>query len=464
MSSSEHTSFLDRTLVSLRNAWREFMSSGHAIKPLILDPDLPDSDLALLRKLMNECLEARGGEVSSRARAAVLGQAYLGLHETGRQRYLELLAKDFTIRKESLLEVKSRIDELEDNPGIASHLRELLTPPRLKLLTQFNDLPQGVKFLVDLRSDMRSFMKNNRDLKALDDDLRALLESWFDVGFLELRQLTWHEPASLLEKLIEYEAVHEISSWHDLRNRLDSDRRCFAFFHPCMPEEPLIFVEIALVKGMASNVQILLDEKAPAINPGTANTAIFYSITNTQAGLQGIRFGGFLIKRVVDHLAREFPRLKTYATLSPVPGFVNFLRTLPEDEKRALVDVHDLTSLAEIAGNRSLEEIILSDGWFRNEELAEGMKNLLMRICAHYLVREKRDEKALDLVADFHLNNGARLEHINWLADISEHGMRQSAGIMVNYLYKLSDIEKNHELYCDSGNIAASAAVNTLLK
>ena len=321
-----------------------------------------------------------------------------------------------------------------------------------------------MKFLVDLRSDMRSFMKNNRDLKALDDDLRALLESWFDVGFLELRQLTWHEPASLLEKLIEYEAVHEISSWHDLRNRLDSDRRCFAFFHPCMPEEPLIFVEIALVKGMASNVQILLDEKAPAINPGTADTAIFYSITNTQAGLQGIRFGGFLIKRVVDHLAREFPRLKTYATLSPVPGFVNFLRTLPEDEKRALVDVHDLTSLAEIAGNRSLEEIILSDGWFRNEELAEGMKNLLMRICAHYLVREKRDEKALDLVADFHLNNGARLEHINWLADISEHGMQQSAGIMVNYLYKLSDIERNHELYCDSGNIATSAAVNTLLK
>lgn len=440
------------------------MFSGRDIKHLDLNPDLPDADITLLRRLMHECLEGKGGVVSSHSRAAVLGQAYLGLNKTGRKRYLEVLAKDFMLGKEAIQEAKVKIDELEHSPEQASYLRELLIPPRLKLLTEFNDLPQGVKFLVDLRSDLRSFMDKDPDLKALDRDLRGLLESWFDVGFLELRRLTWNEPAALLEKLIEYEAVHAISSWRDLRNRLDSDRRCYAFFHPCMPDEPLIFVEVALVKGMSDSIQELLDEEAPDISKHDADTAIFYSITNTQQGLQGIRFGSFLIKQVVDYLSRDLPNLKTFATLSPVPGFARFLRTLPEDRERALVKDRELSEIENATGKKRLSEIITTDGWHRDFGASDTIREVFLRVCAYYLVEAKSGKKALDRVADFHLNNGARLEYIHWLSDISEKGLQQSAGIMVNYLYKLSDIDKNHELYRESGKVVTSAAVSSLLK
>jgi len=464
LTQAETPGILDRTLVNIRKTWRDFMSGGREIKHLDLAPDLPDKDLALLKKSMQECLEGKGGEVSSRARAAVLGQAYLGLNKTGRKRYLEVLANDFTLDKEVILTLKEKIDELVTHPEQASYLRELLIPPRLKLLTEFNDLPQGVKFLVDLRSDLRSFMDTDAALKNFDHELRGLLESWFDIGFLELKLLTWNEPASLLEKLIEYEAVHEISSWHDLRNRLDSDRRCFAFFHPCMPNEPLIFVEVALVKGLSANIQLLLDENAPAINPQEADTAVFYSITNTQSGLQGIRFGSFLIKRVVDHLASELKNLKNFATLSPVPGFVRFLRTLPEEKESLLVKDRERAEIENITGRKRLKDIITTEGWYQDIGASELIREVLLRTCAYYLVEAKNGMKALDRVADFHLNNGARLEYIHWLSDVSEKGLQQSAGIMVNYLYKLSDIEKNHELYSDSGKVAASAAVNSLLK
>ena len=464
MQQPESKGILDRALINLRKAWRGLMSTGREIKRLDLDPDLPEADIKLLRNLMHECLEGRGGEVSSHARSAVLGQAYLGLNETGRKRYLEVLAKDFTLDKAAIREVKTRIDELERSPELASYLRGLLTPPRLKLLTQFNDLPQGVKFLVDLRSDLRTFMIADPILKGLDDDLRGLLESWFDIGFLELKRLTWNEPASLLEKLIEYEAVHEISSWSDLRNRLDSDRRCYAFFHPSMPGEPLIFVEVALVNGISGSIQRLLDEDAPATNPEDADTAVFYSITNTQTGLQGIRFGGFLIKRVVDHLARDLPKLKTFATLSPIPGFVNFIMSLPESREHELLSAHARSELEKATGKQSLKEIITMPDWRQNSNGTDLIREILLRACAHYLVGEKRGRKALDPVADFHLNNGARLEYIHWLGDVSEKGLQQSAGMMVNFLYKLGDIEKNHELYCDSGKIVTSAAVNSLLK
>jgi malonyl-CoA decarboxylase len=455
--------FIERTLANLRKTWREFISPIQAIKPLTLSPGLPDPDRSRLRQLMLDCVAARGGEVSSRARAAVLGQAYLGLDRNGRKRYLELLARDFHVPRAAIEEARGMLDGLEEDPASAARLRELFTPPRLKLLRQFNDLPQGVKFLVDLRSDLRGFMDHDRDLAALDEDLRALLESWFDVGFLELRRLTWHEPASLLEKLIEYEAVHEIGSWHDLRNRLDSDRRCFAFFHPCLPEEPLIFVEIALVRGMAASIQVLLDETAPASDPNAADTAIFYSITSTQAGLRGIHFGGFLIKRVVDLLSREMPSLRTFATLSPVPGLAGFLESLTDERLEELVGRAPLKTLFDTANVKDLKAILSRDDWRENPDLEEAMKNVLLRVCAHYLVSEKKGNKARDPVADFHLNNGARLERINWLADTSENGLRQSAGIMVNYVYRLGEIEKNHELYRERGEVATSAVVNHLL-
>lgn len=464
MNQTASTGLINRTLANLRIAWRGLTSSGHEIKPLNLGPDLPDSDVTILKKLMQECVEAKGGEVSSRARAAVLGQAYLSLNDRGKIKYLEILVKDFAVSNESITEVKQKIEELENNPDLVSTIRDLLIPPRIKLLTRFNDLPQGVKFLVDLRADIRFFMNSVPALKSLDYDLRRLLKSWFDIGFLELKRITWNEPAALLEKLIEYEAVHEISSWSDLRNRLDEDRRCYAFFHPSMPDEPLIFIEVALVKGIAASIQTLLDEQEKPLDPKDADTAIFYSITNTQMGLQGIHFGGFLIKQVVDQLVMDLPNLNTFATLSPVPGFTDFINRLPDEKEKQILSEREQVELRELFGLESIKEILTNIDRLQNLVDSDTIKNILMKICAWYLVKEKRGQRALNPVADFHLNNGARLENINWMADVSEHGLRQSAGIMVNYVYKLSDIEKNHERYSDTGNIATSGNVTGLLK
>ena len=270
-----------------------------------------------------ECLQARGGEVSARKRAAALAERYRGLDETGKLDFLRALAAFDS----DALAVTRAIEKLSAAPDAAlraialAGLRRALEPPRLRLLTAFGAIPDGVKFLVMMRADLLRLKDDEPLLQALETDLKGLLGSWFDVGFLELRAIDWKSPAALLEKLVQYEAVHRIRTWRDLRNRLDSDRRCYAFFHPRMPDEPLIFVEVALERGMAASVQKLLDEKAPVLDAGQADTAVFYSINNCQRGLDGISFGNFLIKRVVELLAAEFPKLKTFCTLSPMPGF-----------------------------------------------------------------------------------------------------------------------------------------------
>ena len=289
-------------------------------------------------------------------------------------------------------------------------------------------------------------------LAPLEDDLRALLATWFDVDFLELRRIAWDTASgALLEKLIAYEAVHPIESWDDLKNRLDYDRRYFAYFHPRMPNEPLIFVEVALVNGMAGNVQALLDSAAPVQDPKTADAAIFYSINNAQRGLDGISFGNFLIKRVVDRLAQEFPNLKTFATLSPIPGFVSWLKAqLAQGDRGLLLPVERKvlgTALkVEKGGKGWLKQIIESGTWHQDEAVAKALRPILTRLCARYLVHEKRENgTAVDPVAHFHLSNGARMERINWMADRSPRGIRQSAGLMINYRYDLARIDANHE-------------------
>ncbi|MBU1947856.1 MAG: malonyl-CoA decarboxylase, partial [Candidatus Eisenbacteria bacterium] len=242
-----------------------------------------------MRKQMQDCLDAKGGEVSARLRAAELGRAYLHLNPTGRERFLGILAADFGVHREAVIKAAQEYQHAEggDNFEKECRLRDALIAPRVRLLTQFNDLPEGVKFLVDLRSDLLDNLKSHPEFQPLDWDLKSLLASCVDVGFLELRRISWDSPASLLEKLIAYEAVHEIESWTDLRNRLESDRRCYAFFHPHMPGEPLIFIEVALLDQMAGSIQVLLDTEAPEFNPRGARTAIFYSINNTQKGLRG---------------------------------------------------------------------------------------------------------------------------------------------------------------------------------
>jgi malonyl-CoA decarboxylase len=470
-------SLLNRTMQNLREAWREVAEWRGGLLSATLNPNLPDKDAEALKAQMRDCLEARGGEVSARARAANLGRIYLSLNARGRKRFLKILTTEFDIDRKAVDKAAARLqeagDDVEERARAERALRQALQPPRLRLLTQLNALPEGFHFLVDLRAELLDWRKDDLALAALERDLLSLLTSWFDVGFLELRRITWDSPASLLEKLIGYEAVHPIKSWDDLKNRLSSDRRCFAFFHPRMPNEPLIIVQVALVHGIADNVHTLLDETAPVLDPTEADTAIFYSISNAHEGLSGISFGNFLIKRVVDELTDEFKNLKTFATLSPIPGFRSWLdgklNEPGKDAEAELLTASDRKALAAAAGTGaepvSLKTLLQLPDWPRKPELAKALKHPLQRMCARYLAREKREGgAAYDRVAHFHLSNGSRIERLNWLADTSTKGMNQSAGMMVNYLYKLDDIEANHEAYRGEGKVMTSSAIRALLK
>ena len=443
MSEQLTATFLDRTVDRLGRMLRSAAGEARVRLTGQVRPELPEDDVARLRRQIDTCLSARGGEVSARARAAELGATYLGLAPTGQARLLLLLAEEYGLDKARLDDAIARYLAAEDKEAAAPWLRAALVSARVRLLRQFSSVPQGVKFLVDLRADIAGLLKRQPELAPLDHDLRELLAGWFDIGFLDLRRIGWDAPASLLEKLIAYESVHKIESWSDLKNRLDSDRRCYAFFHPRMPDEPLIFVEVALVNGIAGNVQTLLDEAAPAADANSADTAIFYSISNCQRGLAGVSFGDFLIKRVVEDLRKDLPKLGTFATLSPIPGFASWL--------------------AKEAGAQDLLSELARPNWHQEPETAARLEAPMLRHAARYLTAT-RDGKAVDRVAHFHLSNGARVERINWLGDTSAAGLRQSHGLMVNYRYKLDEIEGNHEAYVAEGQVRAVGAVAKLLK
>lgn len=476
---------IDRTIGNLRRAWKDLTGAALVKLTGVVRPELPEEDCRRLKREIDECLEGKGGEVSGRAMAANLGRTYLELNAEGRQKFLQLLADDYGVDEAALsksaktwLELQ-RGDSTQDSRQdaerrtVESDLRAALTPPRVRLLAQFNALPEGVKFLVDMRAELISLARHDPVLKGLDDDFKQLLTSWFDVGFLELRCITWNAPASLLEKLAQYEAVHAVRSWSDIKNRLALDRRCYAFFHPQMPDEPLIYVWVALVKGMADNVQKLLDVKRDFLeDPSDADSAIFYSISNAQRGLDGMSFGNFLIKRVVEDLATDFKNIKTFATLSPIPGFYAWLEEEVAQRPGILLSPSEQTALEErLAEHNGSENDIdvlraLTDCsiWQGEPALEEAVQPVLLRLCARYLVQGKRKDCACDRVAHFHLSNGARIERINWLGDRSPKGLRESCGMMVNYLYRSGDIEKNHEAYRGSGKIRTSNAIRALLK
>lgn len=457
---------LERGLRGLIGAWRGIAGGGEPM-PLVREGVLGPKDVDRLHGLFTECLEARGGEVSARARAAALGRLYLGLNDEGKRAFLQVLAKGFAADAAALDKAMAAVRDAAGDPiarqKAERRLRQALTPPRQKLLTQFTALPQGVKFLVDMRADALRFRKEAAEMAIVDADLEDLFVAWFDVGFLELHRITWNSPAALLEKLIAYEAVHAIESWDDLRNRLDADRRCYAFFHPRMPLEPLIFVEVALVKGIAGNVQALLDQASPVMDPAEADTAIFYSISNTQTGLRGISFGNFLIKRVVDDLSRELPHLKQFSTLSPIPGFRKWLEETVAQGAPDMVTAEAREKLREALGQRfskgMLPGLLKDFAWTDNATLAEALKPVLLRLCARYLLTAQEKGKPRDPVARFHLSNGASVHRLNWLGDRSKNGLKQSAGIMVNYLYRLDEIDQNHERFVRDSAIASSGEV-----
>ncbi|MDP1735593.1 MAG: malonyl-CoA decarboxylase [Sulfuritalea sp.] len=413
--------------------------------------------LAEWRRQLGECAEAKGGEVSARTRAAALAQTYLELDDTGRHAFLRLISLEFgpaPARVAAAHEAYQRAVDTERQWDAEAELRAALRSARIRILTQFNAIPQGVKFLVDLRADLLRYLDEDAELSPLDRELESRLAAWFDVGFLELQRITWASPAVLLEKLIKYEAVHEIRSWTDLKNRLDSDRRLYAFFHPRMPMEPLIFVEVALTDHLADSVQALLDEHAPVFDARRADTAIFYSISNTQTGLRGVSFGNFLLKRVIDDLQRDFPKLKHFATLSPLPGFSSWAKKNPRELAAAGLELE----LAQLATGE----------WAKDRALTRKVNESLAQLAARYLTLAKASRGdgrlPLDPVARFHLGNGARLERINALGDASPNGMKQSFGVMVNYLYDLDELEHNVESFAREGSIATSAAVRRLAR
>jgi malonyl-CoA decarboxylase len=453
----------DRAIRRIATVWRD-MASG-------VGGDEDDSVVAQMRA----CLASRGGEVSARNRAAKLAEAYLTLDVPGRVGFLRSLS-EFDSDAQAVASAYAEVQSAGDAASRATakaKLRRTLEPPRLRLLTQFTTIPDGMKFLVDLRATLLAHMRDDPHLQALEGDLRGLLANWFDVGFLELQRIDWSSPAVLLERLVGYEAVHEIRSWHDLKNRLDSDRRCYAYFHPRMPNEPLIFVEVAMVRGLADSVQHLLDQRAPVLDPKEADTAIFYSISNCQAGLAGISLGNFLIKRAVALLSAEFPNLKTFATLSPVPGFRRWLDGKLAEGDAGLLSDEEATSLrmaspagiaAPETGIAAMSAILARRHWFRDAAVLRAMEPVLLRLCARYLVSESRGRRAADSVAHFHLSNGARIERLNMCADTSDKGARESATVMVNYLYDPARIESNHEEYAGEGKRNASTAVRRMAR
>jgi malonyl-CoA decarboxylase len=396
-----------------------------------------------IRRQLRALVDEQASEGSVREHAAELATAYLALGEAGRLGVVSMIAAELATPEERAVEAARRIVEAESAEARTAAIhaaRAALGAPWLTLLTRFNTLPDGVKLLVDLRADVLAFAREHPELRPLERDLKQLLASWFDVGFLELQRVTWDSPASLLEKLSRSEAVHAVTGWDDLKNRLEPDRRFFAFFHPRMPGEPLIFVQVALVQGLATEIGPLLDPEAPLVDPAAADTAVFYSISSVQPGLHGISFGGFLIKQVVDRLRVELPQLKRFATLSPIPGLREWLshRDLPE-ELRALVAAP--------------------------APPPEALKTALLQLGAHYLLgARRRDGRALDPVANFHLTNGARVERLDWLADTSPAGVEQSLSLMVNYLYRLEEIDANHEAYVGERKIVASSAVEQLAR
>jgi malonyl-CoA decarboxylase len=408
-----------------------------------------------LVELAEHLLSGRG-EASGVALAREILTRYAELTTGPRIAFFEALAERFgpdTARMEAAFEAW----RAAPSDAAAAEVHAASEPRRQELFRRLNLAPGGTAALVRMREQLIDVLAHrDADLGQVDADFVHLFSSWFNRGFLVLRRIDWSTPAIVLEKIIRYEAVHEIRGWDDLRARIDPlDRRCYAFFHPALVDEPLIFVEVALTRDIPGAISPILATGREVADAEKARTAVFYSISNCQRGLAGVSFGSFLIKQVVEEISREMPKLATFVTLSPVTGFAAWLKRERELESSAVLTDGDKMQLA------ALDE----PGWWADPMLAERLQDAVMRAAGWYLVRGRNARGVpLDPVARFHLGNGARLERINWLADVSDKALAQADGLMVNYLYDLDDIEKNHEVYAEGRTVVASNAVQRLLR
>jgi len=395
-------------------------------------------------------LLADTGEVTGLQTGSALLDKFSRADQDHKLAFFQSLASDFDIDTEALTE---RTGEYEADRSAANltRLLEVAEPRRQELLRRLNGVPGGTETLVRMREDLLEILNKDASLARVDVDFEHLFSSWFNRGFLVLRPIDWTTPAHILEKIIKYEAVHAIDSWEDLRRRLQpADRRCFAYFHPAMPNEPLIFVEVALTASIAGSIQAVLTENRDPVLPEEAAAAIFYSISNCQKGLRGVSFGNFLIKQVATDLASSLPNIKTFITLSPMPGFMAWLKAQAEAEPEG-----PPAALYTVAG-----ELTPENADEATPEVVAGLKAL----AARYFLQEQRAKGGpIDPVARFHLGNGASLRTIHWLGDRSENGLRKSAGMMVNYLYDLKSVDANHEAYSRDGKVSASREVKSLL-
>ncbi|KQT45572.1 MCD, Malonyl-CoA decarboxylase MCD [Methylobacterium sp. Leaf456] len=450
-------SFLGDLLQTISDRGRDLISFGRG--------DLARTASAADLAKLCEDLISRRGEASGVALARLVLERYAALPLDERLAFLGLVADEFDADHAAVEEAITayRAQPSRTRLGV---LHEAAEPRSQELIRRLNLARGGTLALVRMREDLFVLRKRLKDqgaapatldaVDSLDSDFEHLFASWFNRGFLVLRHIDWSTPADILEKIIRYEAVHEIADWDELRRRIEPpDRRCFAFFHPALLDEPLIFVEVALTTAIAPAIQPILAHERETIPARAATTAIFYSISNCQKGLAGVTFGNFLIKQVVEDLAREIPSLKTFVTLSPVPGF----RTWLDRERRA--DAPQGLTREDVDTLRALD----GDAWRHDKAACEAVRRAMLPAAAAYFLRAKNPRgRPLDPVARFHLGNGARLERMNFLGDTSKNGMRQSYGLMVNYLYDLSAIEKNHETYANLGTVAASSTVSRELR
>jgi len=395
--------------------------------------------------LLAKCQELlhHRGEASGLALACEVISDYQALDAANRNLFFEALGDAFDADPQRIIAAANAYKTNRSNEQLTA-LGKAIEAPRVKLFRRMNMAPDATSVLVKMRGALLQLLPDRPELKRVDTDLKHQFVSWFNRGFLELRVIDWNSPAAVLERIIQYESVHAIQGWEDLRSRLRENRMCFAFFHPAMPDDPLVFVEVALTSGIPTAIAPLIDKTAEPANQKDLDTVVFYSISNCHPGLAGVSFGNFLIKQVVEEVGKRYPKAKRYVTLSPVPGFCKWLAA---EHNSPDLDIHELRSLAKVHGTNTTDP-----RW-----------EAALELCARYLVKERSQDLALDPVARFHLGNGASLHAIHWAADLSDKGLQQSVGMMVNYLYDLDSIEENHDAYFDQSEVAISRAVARLL-
>lgn len=412
-------------------------------------------------------LVSERGESNAVSMALDVISSYRKLNADHRSKFFMMLVEQFNIDAEQLTKAAQSF-AADPNARNYIRLQKISESPRQELLRRLNRAPGSTAAVVEMRRDLLTLLNKKPELMSLDYDMRHLLSSWFNPGFLKMHRVDWKSPAEILEKIIAHEAVHAIDGWDDLRRRLQPDRRCFAFFHPQLPDEPLIFVEVALLPEIPVAIMPLVDKKStPVEQTNQFKVAAFYSISNCESGLRGVSMGNFLIKRVAEQLHAEFPGLKTFVTLSPIPGLMEWITDgahlgdlpSPEKMKPAIRKARDdALELLKLNGSNWMDK--LGKAW-HPDHCSEKEKAAMMALVAIYLtvVTPSRDGNP---VAKFHLGNGAKLHQINWAGDLSKNGLRQSAGLMVNYLYDLSSVEENHERFVN-GEIIHSRSVGKLM-